>query len=207
MIYKLIVVQAFCIVSRILWHHVVNYCLLKIRNICLVNYSRQNRNAKLSYVGLVQVLIFDRHRSVSLQQPVRTTSGAQSAVRRASWNTFAGYSGQSLTATMPLLSDESVEAWRLISMLAYIFTAWRWGGGQTRHFKEVFIMGMSRPYSREAYRIHFFDWHMDWFHETQNTQHRIYFCHVQYLLIRECPFFGRGSWDYHDRSRCERQAL
>jgi len=84
MLYKLIVVQAFCIVSRILWHPVVNYCVLKIRNICLVNYSRQNRNTKLSCVGLVQVLIFDRHRNVSLQQPVRSTSGAQSVARRVS---------------------------------------------------------------------------------------------------------------------------
>jgi hypothetical protein len=49
-------------------------------------------------------------------------------------------------------------------------------------------MGMSRPYGREAYWIYFFDWHMDWFHEIQNTQHRIYFCLVQYLLIRERRF-------------------
>ena len=49
-------------------------------------------------------------------------------------------------------------------------------------------MRISRQYNREAYRIHFIDWHVDCFRETQNTQRRIYFCHVQYLLIWERPF-------------------
>lgn len=84
MLYKLIVVQAFCIVFRILWYPVVNYCVLKIRNICPLNYSKQNRNTKLCYGGLVQGLIFDIHRNVSLRQTVRTTSRTQSAVRRVS---------------------------------------------------------------------------------------------------------------------------
>jgi len=72
-----------------------------------------------------------------------------------------------------------------------IHTELRCTVNHTSDFKEVFVMRMSRPYNRKAYRKNFFDWQMDWLHETKNTQHRIYFCHVQHLLIRERSFF----WD------------
>jgi hypothetical protein len=82
--YKLIVIQAFCIVFRILWYPVVNYCVLKIRRISLVNCSKQNRNAKFCYGGVAQGSISSRHRNVCLLQPVRAPSISQPAVRQLS---------------------------------------------------------------------------------------------------------------------------
>jgi hypothetical protein len=43
----MIVVQALCIVFRILWYPVFNYSVLKIRHISLVKYGKQYHNTKL----------------------------------------------------------------------------------------------------------------------------------------------------------------